>query len=404
MFLKIAWRNIWRNKRRSIITISSIVFAVLLACLMRSMQLGSYGRMIDNAVRFYSGFVQIHANGYWEDKTIDNSFNYNVSFLDQVNSIPGVEASVPRLESFALSSFQQKTKGVLVMGIDPEMEDHLTGIKDKLVSGKYLKKNDPGVMISKGLQDYLGIKLNDTLVLLGQGYHGATAMGLFPVRGILKFANPVQNNQTLFMSLEKAQWFYVAENKLTSIALVVEDVNGVPKIKSTLVQNTGDEKEVMDWKEMMPEMVQSIELDNISGQIMLMVLYIVVGFGMFGTFMMMTNERMYEFGIMLAIGMKRGKMQMAMILEMGILSTLGVVTGIIIALPIITWFNHHPIYFTGDAAEVIESFGIEAVYAFSLDPAIFYSQAWAIFVMALVFSTYPIIVIHKLKIINAMRQ
>ena len=292
----------------------------------------------------------------------------------------------------------------MILGIDPEEEQKLTRVKKKLIEGEYLKPNDQGVLVSEGLADYLKLQLKDTLVLLGQGYHGATATGLFPVRGILKFPNPAQNNQTIFMGLEKAQWFYVADNKLTSIALVVDKVKKVPEIKDAVKANIKAENAVMDWKEMMPEMIESIELDDVSGQIMLWVLYIVIGFGMFGTFMMMTNERLYEFGILLAIGMKRFRMQMIMILEMGILSTLGVIMGIAISLPLLIYFNQNPIYITGDAAKIFETYGIEAVYAFSLEPVIFYSQAWAIFFMSLVFSLYPLIVIHKLKIINAMRQ
>jgi ABC-type lipoprotein release transport system permease subunit len=368
------------------------------------MQLGSYERMIDNAVRFYLGFVQVHKDGYWDEKTIDNSFEYDPSILGKLSEIPHVETSVPRLESFALAAFGLKTRGVLIMGIDPEREHKLTRIRDKLIAGSYLEAGDQGVLIAEGLAEYLKVSLNDTLVLLGQGYHGATATGLFPVKGILKFPNPIQNDQTLFMDLDKAQWFYVAENKVTSIALVVDKVKKVPEIKETVQAGLDPENEVMDWKEMMPELIENIELDNVSGQIMLWVLYIVIGFGMFGTFMMMTNERIYEFGILMAIGMKRFRMQWIMILEMGILSTLGVIMGISISLPILIYFNRNPIYFTGEAAKVIESYGIEAVYAFSLEPVIFYSQAWAIFFMSLVFALYPLIVIHKLKIVNAMRQ
>ena len=105
MYTTLAWRNIWRNKRRSVITILSITFAVLLACIMRSMQLGSYDRMIENSVRFYTGYIQIHKDGYWDDKVIDNSFNYDPEKISKVNQLKGVQTFVPRLESFALSSF-----------------------------------------------------------------------------------------------------------------------------------------------------------------------------------------------------------------------------------------------------------------------------------------------------------
>jgi putative ABC transport system permease protein len=405
MYLKLAWRNIWRNKRRTFITLSSITFAVLFACIMRSMQLGSYERMIDNAARFYLGFVQVHQKGYWDDRTIDNSFIYSKQQLDAIDQIEGVTAAVPRLESFALASTGLKSKGILVMGIEPIREHQLTLLNDKIVNGKPLKINDEGALVAKGLAEYLKISVGDTLVMIGQGYHGASASGLFPVQGIIKFANPAQNDQLVYISLDKAQWFYDAENMLSSIALVVDNPNDVPEIvKTAKLIFDSSQYEVMDYIEMMPELHQSIELDNVSGKIMLIVLYVVIGFGMLGTFMMMTNERLYEFGIMMAVGMRRHKMQSIMILEMLFMTMMGVLLGILLSLPLLGYYHFHPIYFTGDAVDAIESFGVEAAYFFSLQASIFYNQAWAIFIMAITFSIYPLWVIHKLKIINAMKQ
>src|SRR5690606_20958814 len=130
MYLTLAYRNIWRNRRRSLITILSITFAVLLACIMRSMQLGSYDRMIENSVRFHTGYIQIHKKGYWDDKVIDNSFSLDNSVIQGITSTAGVESYVPRLESFALASHGTQTKGAMVMGIDPEREHGLTLLRD----------------------------------------------------------------------------------------------------------------------------------------------------------------------------------------------------------------------------------------------------------------------------------
>lgn len=405
MYLTLAWRNIWRNKRRTIITLSSITFAVLLSCIMRSLQLGSYERMIDNAVRFHLGFIQIHKQGYWDDKTIDNSFDLSEDLLTELESHPLIPTVVPRLESFALASFLNKTKGVMVMGIDMDREDQLTQIKSKLSEGNLLGEQDDGLLIAQGLATYLKIGIGDTLVLLGQGYHGASAAGIFPVRGILRFPNPVQNDQLVFMNLPKSQWFYDAAGLITSMAIVVERVRNVPSIKVDISTKLDSSKyEVMDYIEMMPELHQSIELDDASGKVTRFVLYLVIGFGMFGTFLMMTNERLYEFGIMMAVGMKRHKMQAILLLEMLIMSLFGVLVGIALSLPIVSYYHKNPIYFSGEEAKAIESFGIEAVYVFSLDASIFYNQAWAIFVMALAFSIYPLWIIQKLSIVRAMRQ
>ncbi|MEQ8878486.1 MAG: ABC transporter permease, partial [Cyclobacteriaceae bacterium] len=230
MYLTLAWRNIWRNKRRSYITIASITFAVMLACAMRSVQLGSYERMIETAARFFTGYIQIHKNGYWEDKTIDNSFSYTADLIEKVASVEGVIEVVPRIESFALASFEQKTKGTMVLGIDPEKEHKLTEVKDKLVEGAYLKSDDQSIMIAKGLADYLRVGIGDSVVLIGQGYHGTNAVGIYPVSGIMKFPVPEQNNSTIYLPLKEAQWLYATGDQLSSLSLVIDKANHVDRI------------------------------------------------------------------------------------------------------------------------------------------------------------------------------
>ncbi len=405
MYLTLAWRNIWRNKRRSFITIGSITFAVFLACIMRSMQLGSYERMIENAARFYTGYIQVHKNGFWDDKTIDNSFEYNKSLISKIENTPGVEVAVPRVESFALAAFGTKTKGAFVLGIAPEKEDQLTRVKDKLVEGSYLSKDDKSVMIAQGLAEYLKMGIGDTIILISQGYHGANAAGIYPVKGIMKFPIPDQNNQTVYLPLKEAQWFYNLENQLTSIALVVDKANHVEIIVADIsVQLDTTALEVMGWYDLMPDLVQGIEIDNISGKVMLWILYSVIGFGMFGTYLMMTAERMYEFGVMMSVGMKRILMQFIIFIEMVMMTSIGVIMGVGISLPILIYYYNNPIFISGEAATAIENFGVEAAYFFSLQPSLFYNQAWAIFIMALILSLYPLIIIQNLKPVKAMRE
>ena len=405
MYFILAWRNIWRNKRRSIITILSIAFAVLLACVMRSLQLGSYNRMIENAACFYTGYIQVHKNGYWLDKTLDNSFENNAKLINTIANTKGVKVAVPRLESFALASYSTKTKGALILGIDPIKEDSLTKVKSKIIEGEYINNGDKSVMVAEGLAKYLKLGVGDSIVLIGQGYHGANAAAIYAIKGIMKFPVPMQNNQTVYLPLKEAQWFFDAPNQLTSISLVVDQAKNVDRIVSDLSAHIDTKAlEVMGWRDLMPDLVQGIEIDNISGQIMLWVLYAVIGFGMFGTFLMMTAERMYEFGVMMSVGMERLKMQFIVFMEMGMMASIAVLTGIGIALPFLVYYHLNPIFFSGESAKAIENFGIEPAYFFSLDPVIFYSQAWTIFFMAFILGFYPLFIIQKLKPVEAMRE
>jgi ABC-type lipoprotein release transport system permease subunit len=292
----------------------------------------------------------------------------------------------------------------MVMGIDPDREHELTLLKNKVVEGQYLTAKDDGAMIGQGLAEYLKIGIGDTLVLLGQGYHGASAAGLFPVKGILRFPLPQQNDQLVYLSLPTAQWLYGSENMVTAIALLVDDPDHTGQIvRDIRSQMNMEEYEVMDWKELVPELVQNIELDNVSGRIMLWVLYLVIGFGMFGTYLMMTAERIYEFGVMIAVGMRRFRLQGLVFLEILIMTVMGVLAGICLSLPMLVYFHNNPIHFPDEMGDMVEKFGIEPVYAFSLDPVIFTNQAYAIFFMAIILSGYPIWKIQRMEVVESMR-
>jgi len=369
------------------------------------MQLGSYARMIENSVRFYTGYIQLHKKGYWDDRVIDKSFSYDAVLQGKIASHKDILLDVPRLESFALSSYHSQTKGAQVMGVDPKREDGLTEVKKKIIKGTYLAQDDDGILLSEGLADYLKAGVGDTVTLLGQGYHGANAAGLFVVRGIARFPLPQQNNQSVYMTLPRAQWFYAAPDLVTSVSLLIDKPDHTNRIVAELNHQVDTpEIEVMGWRELVPELVQSIELDNISGKVMLWVLYLVIGFGMFGTYLMMTAERQYEFGVMIAVGMRRIRLQGVVLLEISLMTIMGVFLGIVLSLPILTYFYYHPIRYDAEAAKAIETFGVEAIYSFSLDPVIFTNQAYAIFIMAIVLSAYPIWSIHKMKAVESMRQ
>ncbi len=151
LYLLLAWRNIWRNKRRTILAASSIFFAIVLSIFTRAMQHGSYDYMIDSAVRMYTGYLQIHGKGYWEERSLEKSIDVDEKFLQKIESINFVEIAVPRLENFLLISSKEITKVATVICIDPEKENQMTRLQQKLVSGRYLKDDDAGILITEGL-------------------------------------------------------------------------------------------------------------------------------------------------------------------------------------------------------------------------------------------------------------
>jgi putative ABC transport system permease protein len=405
MLLSLAWRNIWRNKRRTIITASSIAFALVFALIMRGFQIGSYGRMIDNLVQTYTGYIQVHSNGYWDKRTLDKSFVQDASMMQKIAAIPDVSALIPRLESFALASEGQKTKGVAVCGINPVPETALTKLSEKIVKGRYLNSADKDILIAEGLAKYLKLTINDTIVLIGQGYHGVSAAGKFVVAGILHFPTPDLNNLMVYLSLANAREFFSAENRLTSLAINLSDGKKIgPTVQQLKTVLAGGDFEVLTWETMLKELVQYIKLDQGSGFVMLFILYFVVAFGILGTLLMMISERTREFGMMVAVGMKRVKIALVVLIEMGYIAIIGTISGIILSLPVLIYFLHHPYRLSGDAAKMIESYGAEAVMPVVIQSGYFIGQSLVILLIVSVVLIYPLSRILHLNLIQALRR
>lgn len=404
-FLKLAWRNIWRNKKRTLIAAGSLYFSIVFAIFMRSMQLGSYDIMIDNAVETYSGYIQIQDSSFWNDKSMDDMMEFSKELNSKILSEPGVKGVNPRLESFALASSGVKTKGVFVQAIDPEKDDEMTNMSKRLISGNYIKKGDHGVVLSARLAVFMGLQVGDTVVFLSQGYQGVTAADKFTVRGIIKIAIPNLDSRLVIMPLDAAQNFYSAPNLVTSLSLNIEGGKGaVEEIEKGLEKKLANTNlKVLSWLEINPILQQQIDSDNSSGIIMLIILYMVIFFGILGTIIMMTTERMKEFGVMVAVGMKRTKLMLLTLLESLLIGLLGISAGLITTLPFIYYLYLNPIKLTGEMARATEQYGMEPLLAFSIDPWLFVNQFITVLLLMAVTLSYPAYKILNLKIINALR-
>ena len=402
MILKIAWRNIWRNKKRSLITVASILIAIFLSLIMRSMQLGTYKGTIDNVVGSYTGYIQLHHKGYWDNRSIDNSINVTSNLISQLSNTEGVEAVLPRLENYGLLSFGDLTKVISLNGVDFKKEQKLQDINSKLITG-FLPQNPKDIIIGKGVASYFKVETNDTLVFVGQGYHGMLAADKFHISGIIDLKNPALNKVTAMMSLEDAQNLFSASGIVTSLVVDKNDNVQLKSLQKAISSKLDSNYEVMNWQQMMPELQQTILADSVGGLLMIAILYMILIFGIFGTVLMMTQERKYEFGVLVSIGMKKGKLMFMVFIETIILSLLGVIMGVLLAYPIMLWKHYDPLVLPGTQAEMMENFGFTAEIPFYIQPDLPLVHASLIFIIALLVSLYPILIIKKLNPLHAMR-
>ena len=402
MLIKLAWRNIWRNKKRSLITISAIFIAVFLCIILRGLQLGMYDNMINNVVGSYSGYIQIHSKGFWDEQIVDNSFSADKDFLNEIESIDGVSNTLQRIQSGSLASLSDLSKFVFVTGIEPSKESSLTNWEKRLIDGQLLTEGSKSLNIGKGIAKYFDLEIGDTLVLLGQGYHGMQAAGAYPVSGILDLKNPTLNKITVFMTLPQAQDFLSAQNMITHLILNKKenkDEDAIALNVKNLIDN--EVYEVMTWREMIPELEQTIKADSAGGLVMVFILYMIVAFGIFGTVLMMTQERKYEFGVLISIGMKKIRLIKTMIYETILLTSIGVIFGIALSRPIIIFLS--PIKFPEEQAQMMENMGFEAVIPFMNTYDIPLTHGFIIFFISLIVCLYPLSVILKLDPIKAMK-
>jgi len=405
MLLKMAWRNIWRNKRRTFITTASVFFAVIMAVLMRSANTGIYEHMVHNVVSFSSGYIQIHQKGYWNEQSIENSFKENEEIYNLLSRQKEITELVPRLESFALISTEDKTKGVLVIGIDPSKENNVTQLSEKIVEGNYINADDRSVLLPEGLAANLDLHVGDTVVLLSQGYHGASAAGKYPIKGIIHFGSPELNKRLVNMPLKLMQEMYGAENQVTSISLMMKEGAELTGAKEKIISEIDTSQyEVMDWKQMLPEIDQIIEGDKAGDYFVVGILYMIIAFGLFGTILMMTRERTHEFGILVAIGMKKRMLASVVMMESFFIAFIGTLAGMICAIPIILRFKNHPIKLGKEMQEMYDNYGIEAIIPFSNKLSVFTEQAAIVFFISVFLSLYAALKILRLNAIDAIRS
>lgn len=383
---------------------ASVMFAVLLSVLIQSLQNGVFDNLIKNVVGYYSSYIQIHAKGYFDEQTLDNVIEQDNSLVQKIEGHKNVARSSQRIETFVLASGKENTRGCIVTGIEPEKEKELIQLHQKVIAGSYLETDDRSALIGDALAKKLELKLNDTIVLLGQGYHGSTAAGKYVIKGLLHFGSPQLNEKILFMPIAACREFLGMEKQTTTIAIALRNPKRLGETRKELQNLCGNKFEVITWEEMMPDVVEHMRTDKASGMIVSLMLYLLVSFGIFSTLLMMMAERRFEFGMLLAIGMKKAQLMKVMVMESLFFTLAGSICGVLLSVPLVWYLKINPIRFEGELARVYELYGFEAVFPSSTDPQIFIKQTAIIILISLLLSLYSIFKIFSLDPVKAMKR
>ncbi len=405
--IKLAFRNIFRNKRRSFLTLLAVGVASGLLLFSVSMQKGSYEEMIRNNLRLRTGHFQVQRKGYWEKQDIARKLENPGEIMKLIQGFEEVQAVAPRVNGAALVSYESRTFGALICGMDPVLEARMSTLRDVVFEGEFLDLQDKrGALVGAGLAKNLGVTLGDEFVFLGQGADGSLAAGKLHVRGLVKSGFGDMDRMFIAAPLATVQEAFSLGTAVSEVAVLLSHDNDREHVAGALrdlLREKGlSRAAVLEWPTLLPGVEQSIKIDWYSGMFFYFALVLVVGFGIANTFLMAYMERIREFGVLLSLGMKPVLLGVLVYWESVILSVGGVVFGFLLGVPV-TFFYQVKGIDLSESAAAMSQYGLSTLMHPKLTGAGFVWSGGMVLVAALVLAVFPAIKSSRLKPVEALR-
>jgi len=331
MIAKIAWRNLWRHRARTLIMGSAVAFIYAFTLVGLGIADDSHRRMLDEATAAAGGDVLVHGDGYWSTRASDRVIRGSAEVLETVGRAEGVEAAIPRILVNGLLSTSAASSAVYLQGVRPEQEAELTDPAEDLARGSFLsgERSDP-LVLGVRLVEKLELELGDRVVLTASDPQGELVRALFHLTGILETGVREADESLGYTTVEAARSAVAMEGMLTQIGVLIpEEVEAdtvAARIRRAL-EARADGLEVLTWREAVPEMVGFIELDDAFGYLYMAVLLVVVLFSITNTFLMAVMERVRELGLLNALGLRGRRIGRLLLMETAYLTLLAMTVG-----------------------------------------------------------------------------
>lgn len=357
MLLELAWRNLWRYPRRTWLNVLSIAFATVVMVFLLSFQLGTYSTMKENVLRILDGFAQIQPQGYQDNPDLKKNIDDPTALLQKAEAIDGIDAAAPRAMSFVILANGEKSVGAAMVGVDPEREVLVSTLNHSIKQGRYLQSDDSNqVILGISLARNLGVKVGDTVTLLGGALDGSIAADVLTVTGIFSSGTAELDRQFAEIPLHRFQETFAMGSAVNTIVLSGPTLSGVtnalPELQQRLNQASHNDRplEVQPWHILQPGMKAAINLDLDTSFLWYVSLVIVVVFIILNTLLMSVLERTHEFGVLLAIGMRPGSLGVMIWLELILLALVGLALGLAVGSAITLTVQHYGVELPGSEA------------------------------------------------------
>lgn len=404
ILIKLAWKNLFRHKRRSIIAATAMGIGLAALIFADALWLGMEQNMVKTATASFLGDGQIHREGFSDEQAVELTINHLDAVVADLRREDIVAHFTLRTLAFGMITSPATVAAVNLVGVEPSTERYLSQIDDAIIEGAYFEgSNSRDIVIGEELGERLEVGLGGRIVVtVAQAGSGDLSQEMFRVSGIYRFADEGMNSGMAFIRLGKAQQMLALGAGAHEVALKFID-STLAEDQNLLFWKTYSQggNKARSWTEVLPEVQAMFEMSKFSKYIMGVVLFGVVVFGIINTLFMSLYERMFEFGVLRAIGTRPFGMARLILFEAGALAVLGIILGTVFGFCITLIFATIGIDYTG-----IEMMGItmqELIYPeMRIQPFIFYS-IW-IFVFTIIAGLYPARYAAKMSVATAMRK
>ena len=406
ILLRLAWRNLWRHKRRTWLTASAIAFVTVLMVFLITLQLGSYDLMVDSSLRIFTAQMQVQRAGYLDKPQIRKIIPDAAALAERLRADPALRGVgiATRAQAFALASSGTRSYGVQVVGAEPEHEPGVSTVPRLMKSGRYLAGRDAQeAVLGAPLAKNLNIQVGDELTLLGSAMDGSVAATIVPVAGIFESGMRDLDRVLVEVPLGTFQELFGMGQGAHAIALLAPDLAQLPLMHREVARllPATPELVVLDWDRLIPGLQQIIEADWTIDWFIYIALILVVTLSILNTFIMSVLERTREFGIMLALGATPLRIGTLVFAETALLALIGLGLGIGIGSGIAAYLSVHGFTYPG-LKEFMGQYGLPAlIYPKLSTKAILIGPA-VILGFILVAALYPAFRIRKLQPVEAI--
>ena len=404
MIPSIAWRNIWRQKARSLVVMTAVALGIWATNFLMSFSFGMVVSYINNGIENQYSHIQIHQPDFKTDFKAKYTLTEANALLKSIEENEEVEAVTGRIISNGMANSAKGARGLQIVGVNPDTEAEVTHLNEKIIEGKYFEgaKRNP-MLISKGLKKKLNLKIRSKVVLTFQNIEGEIVNAAFRVVGVFDTKSQMVDDSHLFVRLSDLEGLMNMENEVHEVAIYLNDPNTLENTTQALTAAIGNEqRKIETWREIAPELEMMESQFAASMYVIMAIILLALAFGIINTMLMAVLERTRELGMLMAVGMSKARVYGMIVLETILLTFIGAPIGLLLGYLSISYFGKHGLDLTA-YSEGLQNFGMSEYVYPHLNVHYYFIMTIMIAVTAVLAALYPAWKAIKLKPVEALR-